>query len=107
MMKIKHGIPKHEYFMIVQPKSDQTYGQRIQLDKERGFEKVEMKCPNSGKMIETELHDIFDSHVKLMPRMLTYAAYGVSPEELELKLCKKYDTLAINPYVEFLLLKRI
>lgn len=107
MIKIKHGVPKHDYFTIVQPISGYTYGQRIQLDKEKGFVHVELECPNSGEQIKTELHDVFDSHVKEMPQMLTYAAYGVSPEELESKLCKKYEALATNPYVEFLLLKRI
>ncbi len=107
MIKIKHGIPNHNYFIIVQPLSSYTYGQRIQLDQGKGFVHIELRCPHSGLVIKTELHDILDFHVKEMPRILTYSAYGISPEELELKLLTKYESLKLNPYIEFLLLKKL
>lgn len=103
-IKIKHGIPKHPYFIIAQPKRS--------YEESRTSENkpiIELTDPITNDLIKAELQDYWtvpaDDFESM--RALALMAYGYHPADLKQKLLEKYPELRQNFIIEYWLLKRI
>lgn len=109
-MTIKHGIPVHPYFCILQPSGIEEYRQlfNVRMDEHWVNPIIELDDPVSGKIIKAEVLDRWHFPLDELPGMFTYLTYGQSPEKLKQILQERYPQLMDSKIeVEFWLLKKL
>lgn len=103
VITVKHGVPKHSCFAIIQPARGQ-YTTRCRLVNGRVGELY--KLTNEGEEVYAELLDMFVYTLKDIPESNCFWAYGMSKERLVSALMNRYPRLREGSEVELLLLRK-
>ncbi|WP_303181406.1 hypothetical protein [uncultured Butyricimonas sp.] len=103
VITIKHSIPKHSCFAIIQPARGQ-YTARCRLV--NGREGELYRLTNEGEEVYAELLDMFVYTLKDIPESNCFWAYGISKEKLVQALMSKYPRLREDSEIELLLLRK-
>lgn len=104
---IQHGIPKHPFFLIVQPDIGTPYGERVKLDPQFKKPVIELQDPVKKSVSHAELWDVFKFHIDEVPRHMFMLTYGADAQTVIPNLEQKFPSIKQTRKVEFLLLKKL
>jgi hypothetical protein len=105
-IKIKHGMPENNFFLIAQPKRDYDF---LRFPQDGTYTIIELTDPKTDEKIKAELHTKWSLDEKQFMSASSFAelAYGVTSDVLKKALMKKYPELADKFKIEYWLLKKI
>lgn len=105
LIKIQHGIPQSNYFIIAQPKREYNEP-RIGI---KDATMVKMTDPKSKEPTDAILVDTWTMEMKELEEMnsLALLAYGITGAQLKTLMLQKYPELNQNSKVEYWLMKRL
>ena len=105
-MHVRHSIPSHSCFMIIQPRRD-GYENRCLLANGKSGEVYELEDIETGQVTRAILLDSFCYEIGELPESICYIAYGTSREQVKRALCSRYPQLKNNmATVEVLILQK-
>ena len=105
-MRIKHAIPCHGCFLIVQPARGDYRKRCFLVNSEKG-EVYELEDPETGEISKAILLDYYTYAVSKIPDSICYLAYGMGSKVIVPALQERFPVLRDNHEVEVLILKRI
>lgn len=91
-IKIKHSLPVHNCFMIMQPARKNYASRCLLVNKETG-ELYELEDVKDGTCVMAILLDYYTFEMRELPETLCYLSYGSSKEITERALSRKYPSL--------------
>ena len=107
---IRHGIPKHDFFCIVQPYNKDKHNVLFNptMSKDWSYPEIKLEDPLSKEKFKVQVHDIWSFPVDNMPNMFTQLTYGKPADYLKNILLKRYPALSLpDAKVEYWLLKKM
>ena len=110
MVMVVHGIPKHDFFCIVQPYNKDKHSILFKSGKSKDWQYpvISLKDPISEKIFKAQMYDMWSFPISDMPNMFTLLTYGQPADKLRKVLLKRYPELTrANAKVEYWLLKKI
>ncbi len=112
MQTIKHGVPKHDFFIIAQPRAVlKSIGMQLNFDDliPKVLPKLVLLDPRSNTEVNVELHDYWKFQFHEIKDMNAFSklAYGLPGSKLQQVLKKRYIEIRESELVYFFLLKKI
>lgn len=102
-MKIKHSIPRHNCFTIMQPARG-NYSSRCFLANKEAGELYELEDIESGEIKQTVLLDYFTFTLEELPNSICYITYGQPAADIKRALMSKFPGLNSESKIEVLIL---
>lgn len=105
-MHVKHSMPSHSCFMIIQPGRD-GYANRCLLVNGKSGEVYELEDIETGQVTKAILLDSFRYEMNELPESICFLAYGLSLNQVKRALRARYPELKNDTaMVEVLILQK-
>lgn len=104
-MKIKHSVPSHDCFMIIQPARGDYRSRCLLVNGEKG-EVYELEDVDSGNITRAILLDLFCYAVNELPESICYLCYGLPRLTVIKALYSRYPELQSGKNVEVLIIQK-
>lgn len=105
-VKIKHGIPKHDCFMIMRPAAGR-YIERCRLANNHAGEIMELEDPVTGDITITETLDMYRYTLQDLPESICYITYGLSASKVKSAILSRYPGTAPDTDIEVVVLLKL
>lgn len=104
-MKVKHSVPSHDCFMIMQPARGEYRKRCFLVNGEKG-EVYELEDIDTGNITMAILLDMFYYTLNELPESLCYLCYGLPRDSVVKALRSRYPELQDRGGVEVLILQK-